>query len=415
MLHGRFSVDQSKVQDGEAQRLAALDRLDVLDSPSEETFDRLARLTQIILDVPIALVSMIDAHRQWYKAACGLPRGEVERRLAFCQHAILDKKPLVVNDAREDPRFADHPLVTGEPHVRFYAGVPLRTRDGQNIGTLCAVGFEPRELTFREAEILSMLGQTAMDALELREQARTDGLTSVLSRRACKEEASRAVALARRHNQALSCLVFDLDKLKSINDTHGHSGGDLALARIASEAKGLLRQSDLLGRLGGDEFAVFLPNTSGREALRVAEKLRSRIQSTVVVLGETSVKGTVSIGVAWLTKETHSVDELLANADAALYEAKARGRNRVASFQSEAQPERSARRRVLKAGRIVLNDRKSTIDCTVRSLASDSAGLDVTSAAGIPETFTLAIRSDKFEARCRVTAQTDKHLEVEFC
>ncbi|WP_421917604.1 GGDEF domain-containing protein [Mesorhizobium sp.] len=399
----------------EAGRLAALDRLDILDTPREESFDRITRIIRNVFELPVALVSMIDGHRQWYKACDGLGDGtEIDRAGSFCKYTVREMTPLIVPDASLDARFSVHPHVIGEPHVRFYAGVPLRTGDGNNIGTVCAIGFEPRQFSARDTEILSDLAQLAMDALELRQQASFDMLTAALSRRAFKEQAGKAVALAQRHKHHLGCIAFDLDHFKSVNDSHGHAAGDKVLAAVAKACRGELRGTDLFGRLGGEEFAILVPHTDPGSVINVAEKLRAAIARIVVDAGNAQVRITASFGIAALDARTPDIDTLLANADAALYQAKGAGRDRCMAWHNAAS-ERSVRRRVLKAGRILFNDRRSSIDCTVRSLAGDSAGLDVTTSIGVPETFNLAIRADGFETRCRIRLRTERHIEVEFC
>lgn len=146
----------------EAARLLAVERFDVLDTPREAPFDRIARLIKMVFDVPIAIVSVIDGHRQWYKACEGLAINEVERKATFCQYTILQEEPLIVTDATKDPRFADNPMVRNDPHIRFYAGVPLRSRDGHNIGSVCAIGYIPREFSDRDIAILQDFADLAM-------------------------------------------------------------------------------------------------------------------------------------------------------------------------------------------------------------------------------------------------------------
>ncbi|HEX2255339.1 MAG TPA: GAF domain-containing protein, partial [Afifellaceae bacterium] len=208
------------------ERLAALDRYDVLDTPKEEAFDRITRLTKKIFNVPIAAVSVVDGHRQWLKSCTGIDAAETPREHAFCSHTIQRSQPLIVPDATKDPRFAQNPYVIGEPHVRFYAGIPLETADGQRIGALCAVDTKPREMAPDEVEILSDLARMVMDELELRVLATTDSLTGALSRRGFKDEARRATMLALRHHHDLSCVMFDLDHFKAVNDRFGHGAGD---------------------------------------------------------------------------------------------------------------------------------------------------------------------------------------------
>lgn len=152
----------------EIGRLAALERYIALDAPPSTAFDHLTRLTSAIFDVPIALVSMVDVQSQWFKARFGLDVESTSRDISFCAHAILDDEVFVVLDASLDERFADNPLVTGSPHIRFYAGAPLRTPDGFRIGTLCVIDSQPRaEFTASEQEMLQQLAAIVVDEFEL--------------------------------------------------------------------------------------------------------------------------------------------------------------------------------------------------------------------------------------------------------
>jgi sigma-B regulation protein RsbU (phosphoserine phosphatase) len=150
MIAAAFPVD-------EAERLAELRALEILDTPSESRFDRIVELAARIFRTPIAYVAMIDANRQWFKAGCGIDLSETSRSVSFCAHTILQNVPLVVPDALADPRFCDSPLVLGEPYIRFYAGHPLAGPGGHNVGTLCLADHEPREFAEAELEILKRL------------------------------------------------------------------------------------------------------------------------------------------------------------------------------------------------------------------------------------------------------------------
>jgi PAS domain S-box-containing protein len=156
------------VVSGEADRLAALQRYQILDTPPEPAFDRIVRLAALLLDVPIAVISLVDSDRQWFKARYGLDAPEAPRAIAFCDHAIRGSDILVVPDARLDPRFCQNPLVTGEPHVRFYAGAPLVTPDGFAIGTICAIDRVPRGFSRRDTTILAALAEQVLHELEVR-------------------------------------------------------------------------------------------------------------------------------------------------------------------------------------------------------------------------------------------------------
>jgi GAF domain-containing protein len=148
--------------DNEAERLAALYALLILDTPPEQRFDKIVDFAAREFDVPIALISLIDRERQWFKASIGLDVCETGRDISFCGHAILARDIMVVPDALEDPRFADNPLVTGEPGIRFYAGAPLVLPSGAALGTLCLIDRRPRTLDAMELGILATLRDLAV-------------------------------------------------------------------------------------------------------------------------------------------------------------------------------------------------------------------------------------------------------------
>jgi GAF domain-containing protein len=150
------------------QEDARLDRLrsyEIIDTPREHRFDRLVFMAAQIMKTPIAMVTFVEADRQWFKAGVGLSMRDTPRDVAFCNHTILQSGVFVVEDAREDPRFANNPLVTGAPHVRFYAGVPLMSFDGLPVGTLCVVDRQPRRVTPEQTRSLIALGREAEDLI----------------------------------------------------------------------------------------------------------------------------------------------------------------------------------------------------------------------------------------------------------
>ncbi|HYO53375.1 GAF domain-containing sensor histidine kinase [Archangium sp.] len=156
----------------EEARLAALDTLEILDTLPETGFDDLTRLASQLCGTPIALVSLVDHYRQWFKSRVGLETPETPRDLAFCTHAILGEQLFVVEDTHRDERFHDNPLVTGGPHVRFYAGIPIKGLGGLNMGTLCIIDHEPRQLTPAQADALVVLGRQVEAQLLLRLRVR---------------------------------------------------------------------------------------------------------------------------------------------------------------------------------------------------------------------------------------------------
>ncbi len=171
----------------EQERLASLRRLGMLDTAPEERFDRLTGLGVLAFDVPMCLISLVDEHRQWFKSKVGIDATETSRDVSFCGHAILGDSPLIVADARRDPRFADNPLVCGGPNIRFYAGQPVFDRAGHAVGTLCILDTEPRTLSDREVALLGGLGRLvelelssmSAEAANAEAEARSEWLTLI--------------------------------------------------------------------------------------------------------------------------------------------------------------------------------------------------------------------------------------------
>jgi two-component system, sensor histidine kinase len=186
----------------EAARLAALQALEVLDSAPQAEFDALVKAASLVCQTPISLISLVDDHRQWFKANVGLPGvSETPREMAFCAHAILDDEVMVVPDATQDTRFIDNPLVTGQPEIRFYAGAPLRLRNGHQVGTLCVIDRQAREINASQRDILRCLAVAAANALESRlaQQQLAAAQTQLLELRAeqAQQEAQAATQRAK--------------------------------------------------------------------------------------------------------------------------------------------------------------------------------------------------------------------------
>lgn len=166
------TVDPTIVPADEALRMEVVRRYEILDTPRDGAFDRVTKLASLIFDVPISTVTIVDSDRIWFKSAQGIDAEQIDRDPGLCASAILSDEPWIIEDARQDPRSLSNPLVLGEIGVRFYAGVPLETADGYNLGTLNIIDREPRELTAEQTEILSGLAQVVVDELELRLAAR---------------------------------------------------------------------------------------------------------------------------------------------------------------------------------------------------------------------------------------------------
>ncbi|TVQ09821.1 MAG: GAF domain-containing protein [Leptolyngbya sp. DLM2.Bin27] len=158
---------KAKTLTQEAERLEALREYNILDTPSEQIYDDITALAAFICDVPIALISLIDADRQWFKSKVGLSLPETPRNISFCEHAILNQSMMIVRDALSDERFAHNPLVTSDPGIRFYAGVPLTTPSGYQLGTLCVIDYQPRDLAEKQQKTLAALARQVVMQMEL--------------------------------------------------------------------------------------------------------------------------------------------------------------------------------------------------------------------------------------------------------
>ena len=302
----------------EAARIDALHGLN-LDSAPEERFDRLTRLAKRLFNVPIALVTLVDKDRQWFKSCVGLDVSETSRDVSFCGHAILQNELMLVPDALEDLRFHDNPLVTGAPNIRFYAGYPLTVPDGNKMGTLCLIDTKPRNLDDEERALLRDLAEMAEQELTAVQMASMDELTLLSNRRGFKQLAQHALDACARLNRPATLLFFDLNDFKQINDLYGHAEGDSALKTFADVLRIAFRESDVVGRLGGDEFVALLTGSSHVETTAIMARLKEILDERNAML-QRGYEIRFSVGQIEYDAQRHeTVDSLLADADGAMY------------------------------------------------------------------------------------------------
>ena len=321
----------------ESARLAALRSYCVLDTGREARFDDLTRLAASICETPVSLLTLVDFDRLFFKSSFGMDIRDLPRG-GFCDQAIFQRDVFQVPDASRDPLFRDHPLVVGAPRVRFYAGAPLVTRQDLALGSLCVIDFVPRSLQPRQAEMLRTLAGQAMVQLDLTLQAMRDPLTGLYNRRQMEESLHREILRARRVGATVGVMAIDVDNFKRINDTLGHEAGDAALHGIAAELALCVREEDIACRTGGEEFLIILPGTAEESLLQRAEAVRRRIEESSVAAGGSRLKLTVSTGLASFPEHGESGTAVMRAADAALYRAKAEGRNRVVMSPPSAYP-----------------------------------------------------------------------------
>jgi diguanylate cyclase (GGDEF)-like protein len=346
-------VDFPPLPPDESERVQELESLYLLDTPAEERFDRITRLALNLFEVPIALISLVDEKRVWFKSSQGLAVTEVPREISFCTYAILDSAPLVVPDARKDSRFSDNPLVTGKPPILFYAGFPLKGPKGHRLGALCLIDHRPREFSkknYQNLQDLAAMAETEigverinqthrrllLERDQLRTQALVDSLTRLWNRGAVLEILEMEKNRSKRNNLATGIILADLDHFKKVNDFYGHPVGDAVLIETARRLRNNLRASDAAGRYGGEEFIAILPDVDLDLATKIAERIRLSMAEEPFITPKGNIQVTISLGVGIIPPDKDiKLSSVIAQVDRALYQAKEDGRNCVRTCRIE--------------------------------------------------------------------------------
>ncbi len=319
----------------EDARIQALHDLGILDTSPESAFDTITKIAAEVFATPIALVSLVDSSRQWFKSNVGLDVTETPRDLAFCSHAILQHDVFIVENAVEDPRFAGNPLVNADPNIRFYAGAPLIDSGGHALGTLCVIDRSARRFDEPDRRLLASLAEQVVAHLELRSltlrlqaslieraaielqlenEANHDPLTGLANRRMFFAELDRRLAAGSR---SVGVVYLDLNHFKQVNDTIGHSAGDALLRHVADALTRAAHPGDLVARLGGDEFAVLIDCNDDTELHSTEARLLSSFAHPCIVANQRIVAA-AAIGGA-LAEHGDSSETLLHRADQAMY------------------------------------------------------------------------------------------------
>jgi signal transduction histidine kinase len=244
----------------ERERLSALRRYSILDTPEEDRFDQLTKIAAYSLDMPIATLSFMDQHRQWFKSRVGTEIRQTSRIQSFCRYTLESGKTLIVPNLSQDERFSHSPIVTGNPYMRFYASTPLTTSEGFHIGTLCVMDFRPRVLLDSQIRILEHLARTALLELEndfnRRQTKETESLLRTSSRLASVGEL--AVGIAHEINNPLAVIQIRIDHLKRLALT-GRVTNENALQcvekveQVVDRIHSIVRGLSTFARSGGDD------------------------------------------------------------------------------------------------------------------------------------------------------------------
>lgn len=314
----------------EFARSALIERMMLTDPSYDASFDRIVRIARSITGSAVAAFTVLDGGRLFMKAHEGLSQREAERQGSFCTHAIEQTDLFVVEDAREDQRFADHPLTRSG--LNFYAGMPIRAPSGLPLGTLCVLDERPRHLQSAQKATLVDLARNLEESLLLRSLALVDPLTGLFNRRHFEDLVKREWRAGFTAQAPLVLMLIDVDHFKRYNDCYGHPAGDGCLRAVAEALRsGARRVGDVIARIGGEEFVIVRPRTPPGEARVIAELVRRTVAELAIPHSESPLgRVSISIGVATISDtEVETLDSALQRADDAAYKAKREGRDRV--------------------------------------------------------------------------------------
>ena len=334
-------MQEAPIPEEDSARLKELHSYGVLDTPSEAIFDDITYLVQDIAGTKISIISLVDENRQWFKSCVGLDDApqETPRNISFCGHTIIQRRPLIVNDALEDDRFADNPLVQGEPRIRFYAGFPLIAANGMVLGSLCAIDMEPKALTPKQITSLERLARQVVSQMELRREAHLlQSAELALQSQAGHEEANPGIQLLsdinpvidREQLQQLLNLMFDLDqppcfalarcKFKEysrVSATLGAAAANSMIQTGLDRLRSCLPVQASTACFSDDELVIVLPHLSEENAVRaIAEKCVASLEAPFK-LNDRDIELGVSMGLAIFKNNYSDSDSLLSDASIA--------------------------------------------------------------------------------------------------
>ena len=299
----------------ELLRLETLRNLKILDTNPEERFDRVTRLARRVFGTPIALVSLVDAERQWFKSRQGLDATETPRDISFCGHAVLEDETMVVSDAANDDRFCDNPLVTSDPNIRFYAGYPLSAPNGSKVGTLCIIDREPREMSAEDKEMLEEFGRMIEEELVVAEMLRDDPVTGLANGAGFAQIAGHVLAMCDRTKSAASLVLGRFVNHSVIEHTFSREQADRSVIELAQHLLSNFRNSDIVARISDDMFAVLLAGSRFEEIDSALERLAARVEVRNADCDDADEIEMATSAVEYRPGRHANIDELISDAE----------------------------------------------------------------------------------------------------
>ena len=276
-------TDIIPLPDNEAERIKVVKSLGLLNTPPEERFDRYTRFARQLMGAPIAFVSIVGEDTQWFKSAQGIAATASDRDLSFCTHTIVEDRMMVVQDTLDDERFASNPFVTGEPYLRFYAGVKLNVNN-ICVGTLCVGDTKPRYPSDEELAHLIELAQLLEDEFQAHAQSTTDPLTGLSNRRGFTSIGAHVLALCQRVERAATLMYVRLGDFRTMNDEFGREQGDQVLIDVGQLLLNEFRNSDVVARVGASDFFILLTGSSAMDLQKPVQNLANAIREENVNL-----------------------------------------------------------------------------------------------------------------------------------
>ncbi|MEB3235039.1 MAG: sensor domain-containing diguanylate cyclase [Cyanobacteriota bacterium] len=323
------------VPTNESHRLRELERYGLDDGTDDPHLCRILALTTDVLEMPIGLVSLVEDRCQRFLCRHGLEARSTPREMAFCAHAIASEGVFVVPDALEDERFSGNPLVLGPPQIRFYAGCPLATQRGYNLGTLCVIDTQPRGFSAKQQHRLGELAAVLMREIEWRHQSRLCPLTGLQRRDSFFDLAEKEFKRAKEQGWPLALLSFDVDNFRQINMRWGHASGDQVLVDLVALCQSMLDEDDLMARIYDEEFCLLIVGKDDAAALALAELVRLSVTQMHGVFSTSEYRVCISGGISSLGATDRSFADLYGRAEQALLLAKNNGRNQIARLLAE--------------------------------------------------------------------------------
>lgn len=328
-------------------KLASIHKLDPFYTPLEERFERITRLAQRALNLPVAAITLVEDDRQWFKSVAGWGISELPLEKSLCREVLTTGNEIVVEDTLHDLYLMDNPYVRKKPKFRFYAGHPIKDSTGATVGTFCVMDVRTRSVDAEFRTSFTDLGEMAQRELfsaelntaqrelvskldRARRQAMFDSLTRVWNRRGGMDLLAVALRECAKFKQSVGVCMADLDHFKKVNDRFGHRVGDHVLRKTASTIVASVRPSDIVCRHGGEEFLVIVRDVDERACLAIGKRIRDGVRNMKLSSGGKRIKTTISVGAAMRAgADTESPARLVERADRALYRSKEAGRDRV--------------------------------------------------------------------------------------